>query len=163
MYGRVCRWTTSYFQLRSLSGLFILFQRVVFLGSFAPFTLCHLGGALGRNLATILSTRLLAGIFGSSPLTNAGGAISDMWDPSERALPQALYASAPFLGPILGPIVAVGSLRLVFGCNWCLSSLNIGIHRAKPPFGMALHVLGHVHVFRSHAHSWCYQYARNGN
>lgn len=28
--------------------------------------LFHLGGALGNNVATILATRLLAGIFGSS-------------------------------------------------------------------------------------------------
>ncbi|KAJ3556051.1 hypothetical protein NM688_g2239 [Phlebia brevispora] len=58
-------------------------RRIVFLTTYAIFTLFHLGGALGHNTATLLSTRLLAGIFGSS-----------------------LYATAPFMGPVLGPIVS---------------------------------------------------------
>lgn len=44
-------------------------QRVVFLSTYAVFTLMHLGGALGHNTATILSTRLLAGTFGSSRMS----------------------------------------------------------------------------------------------
>jgi len=74
-------------------------------------------GALSHNLATLLSCRLLTGIFGSSreffflqvqkylkahdfpALTNAGGAISDIWSFRERGLASAIYATVPFLGP----------------------------------------------------------------
>ncbi|KAJ1309199.1 hypothetical protein OPQ81_004868 [Rhizoctonia solani] len=80
-------------------------RRVIFLVSFLPFTLFHLGGALAHNISTLLVTRFLAGSFGSSPLTNAGGTIADMFTAKERGLASALFAMAPFAGPVLGPIV----------------------------------------------------------
>lgn len=76
-----------------------------------------MGGALAKNTATLLVSRFLAGTFGSSrksvsseqrfcnslvfceALTNAGGAISDMWVAKERGVAVALYSVAPFLGP----------------------------------------------------------------
>lgn len=77
-------------------------QRIVFLGTYAVFTLLHLGGALAKNITTVLVCRLLGGIFGAArehehfllfrslyehravALTNAGGAISDVWNARER-------------------------------------------------------------------------------
>jgi hypothetical protein len=78
-------------------------QRRVFLLSYSAFTLFHLGGSLGRSASAVLACRLLGGIFGSSreilvrpawkstsnppyfiALTNAGGAISDIWSARER-------------------------------------------------------------------------------
>lgn len=41
-------------------------QRVVFLGTMIPFTLCHLGGSLAQNATTLLVMRFFAGMFGSS-------------------------------------------------------------------------------------------------
>ncbi|KAG6909460.1 hypothetical protein DXG01_000445 [Tephrocybe rancida] len=38
-------------------------------------------------------------------LTNAGGAVSDIWNARERGLASAIYATVPFLGPVIGPIV----------------------------------------------------------
>ncbi|KAG6849586.1 hypothetical protein H0H93_007171 [Arthromyces matolae] len=38
-------------------------------------------------------------------LTNAGGAVSDIWNTRERGLASAIYATVPFLGPVIGPIV----------------------------------------------------------
>jgi hypothetical protein len=46
----------------------------------------------------------LAGSFGSSPLTNAGGVIADMFPASQRGLATSLFAAAPMLGPVIGPI-----------------------------------------------------------
>ncbi|KAF9562141.1 MFS general substrate transporter [Agrocybe pediades] len=80
-------------------------ERVVFLVTLSLYTLFQVEGALGRNLGTLLSCRLLTGIFGSSPLTNAGGTVSDIWNFRERGLASAIYASVPFLGPVIGPIV----------------------------------------------------------
>ncbi|KAF8061465.1 major facilitator superfamily domain-containing protein [Lyophyllum atratum] len=65
----------------------------------------RIGGGLAHNLPTLLSCRLLTGIFGSSPLTNAGGTVSDIWNARERGLASAIYATVPFLGPVIGPIV----------------------------------------------------------
>ncbi|TFK55294.1 MFS general substrate transporter [Heliocybe sulcata] len=80
-------------------------RRRIFIITMSVYTLLHLGGALGHNIATLLATRFLAGVFGSSPLTNAGGAISDIWNPRERGVATSLYATAPWLGPVIGPIV----------------------------------------------------------
>ncbi|KAH9946324.1 major facilitator superfamily domain-containing protein [Epithele typhae] len=80
-------------------------RRIVFIVTGTVFMFFHLGGALGHNAATILATRLLAGIFGSAPLTNAGGAVSDIWIPRERGFAASLYGTAPWMGPVLGPIV----------------------------------------------------------
>ncbi|KIM80900.1 hypothetical protein PILCRDRAFT_72793 [Piloderma croceum F 1598] len=80
-------------------------RRPVFLTTYVMYTLLNIGGALAHNSATLLSCRLLTGLFGSAPLTNAGGALSDFWNPRERGLAAAIYSTAPFLGPVIGPIV----------------------------------------------------------
>ncbi|KAF8906065.1 major facilitator superfamily domain-containing protein [Gymnopilus junonius] len=80
-------------------------RRVVFLVTLSLYTVFQLQGALGRNLGALLSCRLLTGIFGSSPLTNAGGVVSDIWNFRERGLASAIYSTVPFLGPVIGPIV----------------------------------------------------------
>ncbi|KAF8160601.1 major facilitator superfamily domain-containing protein [Pholiota molesta] len=80
-------------------------RRNVFLLTLTLYTIFQIQGALSRNLASLLSCRLLTGIFGSSPLTNAGGAVSDIWSFRERGLASAIYATVPFLGPVIGPIV----------------------------------------------------------
>lgn len=90
-------------------------RRPVFLCTYSVFTLMHLGGALGHNAATILSTRLLAGTFGSSPLTNASGVLSDMWHPKDRGVVSAIYATAPFMGPVIGPIISGWIAETVLG------------------------------------------------
>ena len=92
-------------------------QRIIFVVTGTVFTFFHLGGALGHNAATILATRMLAGTFGAArtslhtpsnrhgsdaqgpALTNAGGAISDMWAPRERGFAASLYGTAPWMGP----------------------------------------------------------------
>ena len=98
--------------------------------SYLPFTLFHIGGATANNIQTVIITRFFAGFFGqsspelissgsllarahavtfarpgSAPLTNSGGVIADIWSAQERGLASALFALAPFLGPVLGPIV----------------------------------------------------------
>ena len=40
-----------------------------------------------------------------TPLTCAGGSISDLWSPSERTYAFPVFANAAFMGPLLGPIV----------------------------------------------------------
>ncbi|KAJ8520988.1 hypothetical protein ONZ45_g2264 [Pleurotus djamor] len=80
-------------------------RRAVFIATLSSYSLLHLGGALGSNLPTLLTCRLLSGICGASPLTNSGGVIADIWNARERGLATAIYATVPFLGPIIGPIV----------------------------------------------------------
>jgi MFS family permease len=60
--------------------------------------------ALAPNIGALLSCRFIAGVFASSPLTLAGGSISDIWNTEERGFAIALFAAAPYSGPVLGPI-----------------------------------------------------------
>lgn len=63
--------------------------------------------------------RFLSGFFASAPLTLAGGTISDIWDNNERGLAIALFAAAPYGGPVLGPIIG-GFVGEKLGWRWIL-------------------------------------------
>ncbi|KAM0746669.1 Benomyl/methotrexate resistance protein [Meredithblackwellia eburnea MCA 4105] len=80
-------------------------RRRVHIFTYAPFAIFQIGCALARNVETLLICRFLAGTFGSAPLTNAGGVISDMFSAADRALALSMFALAPFAGPVLGPII----------------------------------------------------------
>ncbi|KAF9533349.1 major facilitator superfamily domain-containing protein [Crepidotus variabilis] len=98
-------------------------RRIIFLITLSLYTLFQLQGVLAHNVPTLLSCRLLTGIFGSSPLTNAGGTVSDIWSLRERGLASAIYATVPFLGPVIGPIVGgyvVQNHRLGWHFNFVL-------------------------------------------
>lgn len=69
------------------------------------FVLLQLGCALAPNIETLLCFRYLAGFFGSPTVTNSGGALTDIWEPSQRSVPLALFSAASFLGPVIAPII----------------------------------------------------------
>ncbi|TVY90068.1 putative efflux pump [Lachnellula willkommii] len=74
-----------------------------------------MASALAPNIGSQLVFRFLAGVFGSTPLTCAGGSLSDIWNPIERGYAFPLFANAALMGPILGPVVGgfVGQSALV--------------------------------------------------
>ncbi|KAI1795035.1 MFS general substrate transporter [Ganoderma leucocontextum] len=75
--------------------------------------------ALAKNIETLLICRFFCGFFASAPLTLAGGTISDVWDNNERGFAIALFAAAPYGGPVLGPIVG-GFVGETVGWRWIL-------------------------------------------
>nr|POE69095.1 putative efflux pump kojt [Quercus suber] len=64
-----------------------------------------MASGLAPNIGAQLAFRFLAGFFGSTPLTCAGGSISDLWSPMER-----VYRRGPVLGPVIGGFIAESSL-----------------------------------------------------
>jgi multidrug resistance protein len=92
-------------------------RQIVFLISYGGFTAFNAGAAGARNIETLLLMRFFAGAFGSSPFTNAGGVIADVFSASERGLAMAIFALCPSLGPALGPIVG-GFLGQSEGWKW---------------------------------------------
>ena len=98
--------------LSELYGRKMLF--IVTLGLMAAFV----GASAGcKNMASLLVLRFLAGTFGASPLTNAGGVIADLFPVSQRGLATNIFATAPFLGPVLGPIMG-GFVSITVGWRW---------------------------------------------
>ncbi|CAK7565782.1 MAG: hypothetical protein SEPTF4163_003709 [Sporothrix epigloea] len=92
-------------------------RQILFVGTYTALTLFNVGAAVAQNMRTLIIMRFFAGAFGSSPLTNAGGVIADMFSAADRGLATAVFAAAPFLGPSLGPIVA-GFLGDAAGWRW---------------------------------------------
>ncbi|WRT65985.1 uncharacterized protein IL334_002936 [Kwoniella shivajii] len=92
-------------------------RRLSYIVSYAFLTIWTGAAAGSKNMAQLLVFRFLAGLFGSSPLANAGGTISDVLDANQRGLGMALFSAAPFLGPSLGPITG-GFLGLKAGWRW---------------------------------------------
>lgn len=77
-------------------------RQIPFFFSYLALTAFNAGAAGAPTMAALIVLRFFAGSFGSSPLTNAGGVIADMFEARERGLATALFAMAPFLGPTIG-------------------------------------------------------------
>ncbi|KDQ62917.1 hypothetical protein JAAARDRAFT_44005 [Jaapia argillacea MUCL 33604] len=75
--------------------------------------------ALAKNIETLLICRFFCGFFASAPLTLAGGAISDVFDNNERGFAIALFAAAPYGGPVLAPLVG-GFIGSSIGWRWMI-------------------------------------------
>jgi MFS family permease len=99
-------------------------RQVVFAISYGAFTAFNAATTGSKNIQTLLVLRFFAGSFGSSPLTNAGGQIADIFNASERGLAMGLFALAPFLGPTIGPI-AGGFLGQSKGWKWVEGLMTI--------------------------------------
>lgn len=98
-------------------------QKLFFI-SYMALTAFNAGAAGAPNVRTLIVLRFFAGAFGSSPLTNAGGVLADMFSISERGKAGAIFAMAPFLGPALGPI-AGGFLGETHGWRWVQGMIAI--------------------------------------
>jgi len=64
------------------------------------------GSATAKDFQTLMLTRFFGAFFASAPVTNTGGVLGDLFDPSWRAIAMAGYAMAVAGGPVLGPIVS---------------------------------------------------------
>jgi MFS family permease len=73
-------------------------RQILFASTFGLFTIFNAGVCGSQNMWTVIILRFFAGSFGSSPLTNAGGVIADMFPARERGIATAIFAAAPFLG-----------------------------------------------------------------
>lgn len=99
-------------------------RQPVFLGTYAAFTIFNVGCGYAREVWVLAILRFCAGAFGSSPLTNAGAVVADMFSAAERGLATSIFAAAPFLGPLLGPMIG-GFLGQSAGWRWIMKFLAI--------------------------------------
>lgn len=98
----------------------------------AGFIAFLIGCALAPSLNSLIAFRFLSGIFGSCPVTNGGGTISDMITQEKRGAAMASFAIGPLLGPIIGPVIGGVvaerlSWRWVFWILTILSGVISGI------------------------------------
>ncbi|KAJ8071541.1 hypothetical protein OCU04_001855 [Sclerotinia nivalis] len=76
------------------------------------------GSATAKDIQTLLLTRFFAGIFGSAPVTNTGGVLSDIWAPQSRGTAIVGYAFAVVGGPTMGPIAGGAITSSYLGWRW---------------------------------------------
>ncbi|KAE8153899.1 major facilitator superfamily domain-containing protein [Aspergillus avenaceus] len=98
-------------------------RQIIFFITYLALTAFNCGSAGSQNIWTLIILRFFAGSFGSSPLTNAGGVIADMFNAKQRGVATSLFAAAPFLGPVLGPIIG-GFLGMNAGWRWVMGFLG---------------------------------------
>ena len=79
-------------------------RQLLYITTYGALTAFNAGTAGAQNVQTLILLRFFAGAFGSSPLTNAGGVIADMFPAKQRGVALSLFAAAPFLGPVLGKL-----------------------------------------------------------
>lgn len=92
-------------------------RQVLFIGTYAVLTAFNAGAAGAQSIASLIVMRFLAGTFGASPLTNAGGVIADIFPANKRGAAMGIFAAAPFLGPTIGPVVG-GFMGETVGWRW---------------------------------------------
>lgn len=73
--------------------------------------------ALATNIGTVIVCRLLQGFFGSAPLTNTGGTVSDLWARNESGPAMAIYGLSSTFGPPLALVIS-GWITLYMGWRW---------------------------------------------
>lgn len=91
-------------------------RAVVYKISFFIFMLFTLGAGYSHTFAALLVTRFFAGCFGGPVLAIGAGTMADVFPPHTRAFASTVFVSAPFLGPVLGPII--GGYAVAKGWRW---------------------------------------------
>lgn len=81
-------------------------RKPVLHGGFLLFLLLNFPVAFAPHIALHLAFRFLTGFVGSGFLSVSGGAITDIFHNTRVATPMMIFSSAPFLGPVLGPLLS---------------------------------------------------------
>ncbi|KAF9444904.1 MFS general substrate transporter [Macrolepiota fuliginosa MF-IS2] len=112
-------------------------RQPLYIGSGIGFTLMYLMIALSKNVQTVIIARFLQGSFGSTGATMVGGTIADIWAPSERGLPMAIFSVAALGGNGIGPAVAGWvSMNPRLGWRWIqwIQLMVAGLYLVLLPF-----------------------------
>lgn len=97
----------------------------VYIVSMLGFSCFQIGAATSKKMASLSICRFFAGFFGTTPLSNAGGSIADMWEPDKRTLTFPFFGVSGFLGPCLGPVI--GSYLSVSDLGWRSTNYLVAI------------------------------------
>ncbi|KAI9675315.1 MAG: hypothetical protein M1817_001218 [Caeruleum heppii] len=87
-------------------------------GGFAGFIIFQIPVAVAQNVHTIMLCRFFGGVFGSAPVSIAGGLLADFWNPVDRGAAVCIFAATTFLGPVAGPIIGGFITPSYLGWRW---------------------------------------------
>jgi MFS family permease len=123
-------------------------RRVVYLVSIPIFALFMLGSGFSKDIVSPNICRFFAGVFGSPGLNIGSATISDIWPPTERAIPMTVYVMMPFLAPSLGPLL--GGYAIIGTNDW--ASID-GVHSCVDRVGFCRAEFGDLEQLPASAHS----------
>ncbi|BFZ64023.1 hypothetical protein YB2330_005161 [Saitoella coloradoensis] len=89
----------------------------VYITTWTLFTIFQIPLALAQNTPTVLICRFLQGTFGSAPLTNTGGTVSDVFARDECGYAMAIYGLSSAAGPPFALVIS-GWIVLQMGWRW---------------------------------------------
>ncbi|GAA5921347.1 hypothetical protein JCM3775_003004 [Rhodotorula graminis] len=98
----------------------------IYLVSLALLALFELGAALSPTSPARAALRFLAGCAATTPLSNAGAAVGDLWDEDERTVAFGVFGVGGFLGPCLGPVVGGWIAQSGWSYRWADGVQAIG-------------------------------------
>ncbi|KAK4687747.1 hypothetical protein P7C73_g2377, partial [Tremellales sp. Uapishka_1] len=120
----VCVLSVSLFVTGLGSGPLVLGPISEFIGrsmvlycGFGAFCLLNFPVAFANNIAVHLIFRFLTGFAGSAFLSVSGGVVSDIFPNAKVGTPMMVFSTAPFLGPVLGPVIS-GFINQRTGWRW---------------------------------------------
>ncbi|PRP80763.1 hypothetical protein PROFUN_11503, partial [Planoprotostelium fungivorum] len=90
-------------------------RRISIFAPFFVFALMSIGTATAHDPAGIFLTRFFAGCFASAPVSNVGGALSDMWNQKQRGTAILMYSCAVVGGPCVGPLLGAAITNSYLG------------------------------------------------
>ncbi|GAA6020209.1 hypothetical protein JCM10207_004371 [Rhodosporidiobolus poonsookiae] len=97
-------------------------RNFIYLVSAIIFALFFIPQALAKNIETILVSRFISGIAGSTAVSLVGGTLADVWRGEDRGVPMALFSFSAFAATGAGP-VCFGYLAQIKGfryVHWAL-------------------------------------------
>lgn len=80
------------------------------------FSCFQIGAGVSQNMPTLCICVFFSAFFGTTPLSNAGGSLADMWDSKSMTLMFPFYGVMGFIGPATGPIAS--SYLSLLGWRW---------------------------------------------
>jgi multidrug resistance protein len=92
-------------------------RRILFVTTQAVLVGLTAGAAASPTMTALLIFRFFGGAFSAAPLTNGGAVVADLFAPEKRGMGMAIFAAAPFLGPVLAPTVG-GFVSENVGWRW---------------------------------------------
>ncbi|KAF2723957.1 MFS general substrate transporter [Polychaeton citri CBS 116435] len=93
-------------------------RKVPLFGGYFCFFIFAIPVAVAENLQTIMVCRFFGGLFASAPLAIIGGTLADFFDPIDRGVAIAVFSSATFIGPAMGPVMGGFITMSHLGWRW---------------------------------------------
>ncbi|CCH58813.1 hypothetical protein TBLA_0A10350 [Henningerozyma blattae CBS 6284] len=102
-------------------------RRITFIFSLSMSIVWQCLTTWASNIEGMLFGRFLAGFFGSAFLSVAGGTISDLFNKNEVGVPMALFTTAGFLGPSIGPLLSGAMYHINYKWTFIVLLITSGV------------------------------------